>query len=152
MMWALRSAVFPALPSFALIMNNKHILLLLALIAALMSSCYYPYPPNQNGMRGGYPDPVPGQNIPSGQQSETREAQDRVRDGEVDTDPATNAQGPTSDPPPRQDYRVAIPIPGKEGFVFNPFTNDPVDVRAIPPGTLVRDPNDPDPEHKFRVP
>ena len=47
---------------------------------------------------------------------------------------------------------MAVPIPGKEGFVFNPFTNDPVDVRAIPPGTLVRDPNDPNPDHKFRVP
>ena len=66
--------------------------------------------------------------------------------------PSPEPQDPASNPPARKDYRVAVPIPGKEGFVFNPFTNDPVDVRAIPPGTLVRDPNDPDPDHKFRVP
>ena len=43
-------------------------------------------------------------------------------------------------------------IPGKEGFVFNPYTNNPVDVRGIPSGTLVRDPQDPNKDHKFRVP
>ena len=50
------------------------------------------------------------------------------------------------------DYRRAILIPGKEGFVFNPFTNNPVDVRGIPSGTKVRDPQDPNKEHIFRVP
>lgn len=49
-------------------------------------------------------------------------------------------------------YRMSVPVPGKEGYVFNPFNNNPVDVRGIPPGTLVRDPADPDKEHKFRVP
>lgn len=47
---------------------------------------------------------------------------------------------------------VAIAIPGKPGFVFNPYTNHPVDVRGIPSKTLVRDPQDPDKSHKFRVP
>ena len=59
--------------------------------------------------------------------------------------------GSANTPAPTQDYRVAVPVPGKPGFVFNPFTNAPVDVRGIPPGTLVRDPNDV-PDHHFRVP
>ncbi len=132
-------------------MKNKHTPLLLGLIAALMSSCYYPYP-NPNGTRGGYPDPAPGQDITSGQQSDLQESRDRISSEPSAGDPAPDPQNPVSEPPPRQDYRIAVPIPGKEGFVFNPFTNDPVDVRAIPSGTLVRDPNDPDPDHKFRVP
>ncbi len=49
-------------------------------------------------------------------------------------------------------YRTAMSIPGKPGFVFNPWTNKAVDVRGIPSGQLIRDPNDGDPEHKFRVP
>lgn len=133
-------------------MNDKYIFLLLTLIAALMSSCIIPYPPGPTGPRGGYPDPAPGQDITSAQQNSVRDVQDRVRDDATNSAPDPGPQNPAQLPPPRQDYRVAVPIPGKEGFVFNPFTNDPVDVRAIPPGTLVRDPNDPDKEHKFRVP
>ena len=132
-------------------MKNKHIPFLLSLIAALMSSCYYPYP-NPNGARGGYPDPAPGQDITSGQQADVRDARNRIPSEPNAGDLAPDPQKPATEPPPRQDYRVAVPSPGKEGFVFNPFTNDPVDVRAIPSGTLVRDPNDPDPDHKFRVP
>ena len=143
---------FSRLQPFSLIMKNMHIPLLLSLIAALMSSCYYPYPPNANGTRGGYPDPAPGQDITSGQQSEVQDARNRIIGDEGNGNPAPDPQNPVSEPPPRQDYRVAVPIPGKEGFVFNPFTNDPVDVRAIQSGTHVRDPNDPDPDHKFRVP
>jgi hypothetical protein len=53
---------------------------------------------------------------------------------------------------PPSKYRTAMPIPGKPGFVYNPWTNRSVDVRGIPSGTLIRDPNDGDPTHKFRVP
>ena len=53
---------------------------------------------------------------------------------------------------PPSKYRTAMVIPGKPGFVFNPWTNKSVDVRGIPSGTLIRDPNDGDPTHKFRVP
>lgn len=35
---------------------------------------------------------------------------------------------------------VARPVPGKPGFCFSPFTGRIVDVRDIPPGTLVADP------------
>lgn len=53
---------------------------------------------------------------------------------------------------PKSKYRTAVPIPGKPGFVFNPWTNKAVDVRGVPGGMLVRDPNDGNPDHKFRVP
>ena len=53
---------------------------------------------------------------------------------------------------PQSKYRSAMAIPGKPGFVFNPWTNKSVDVRGIPSGTLIRDPNDGNPDHKFRVP
>ncbi|MDA7674621.1 hypothetical protein N8704_01955 [bacterium] len=49
-------------------------------------------------------------------------------------------------------YRTARAIVTKPGYVFNPWTNRAVDVRGIPNGTLIRDPNDGDPDHKFRVP
>ncbi len=75
---------------------------------------------------------------------------------------ATNDTGSASDSPtatkpkpkpkPKAKRRTAVRIPGKEGYVFNPWTNKAVDVRSIPSGQLVRDPKDPDPTHIFRVP
>lgn len=81
--------------------------------------------------------------------SMTREA----RPGEVPSKLARK-EGRTPDgrPPAPPRYPQAVPIPGNPGYVFSPFTNKPVDVRGIPEGTLVRDPNDPDAEHRFRVP
>ena len=52
----------------------------------------------------------------------------------------------------KKGFKVGRPVPGKAGFVFNPWTNNVVDVRGLPPGTLVRDPVDSDQTHKFRVP
>lgn len=60
-----------------------------------------------------------------------------------------------SKPKPRpttSKYRTAVSIPGKSGYVFNPWTNKAVDVRGLPSGQLIRDPNDSNPSHKFRVP
>ena len=60
---------------------------------------------------------------------------------------------PSPDGSVKAGYPRAIPIPGKEGYVFNPHTNNPVDVRGIPSGTLVEDPQDPNgSKHRFRVP
>lgn len=53
---------------------------------------------------------------------------------------------------PSSAYRTAVSMPGKPGFVFNPWTNQAVDVRGLPSGQLIRDPNDGNPDHKFRVP
>ena len=48
--------------------------------------------------------------------------------------------------------KKASKVPGKEGFVFNPYTYNQVDVRGVPSGSKVRDPNDANPAHVFRVP
>ncbi|NIP94807.1 MAG: hypothetical protein GWO24_15710, partial [Akkermansiaceae bacterium] len=58
------------------------------------------------------------------------------------------AGGPAAQAKPRE----VLPVPGRPGFFFNPWTKVPVDLRGIPSGTLVRDPMDPDLNHKFRVP
>jgi len=48
--------------------------------------------------------------------------------------------------------KFAAPVPGKSGFVYNPYTHNQVDVRGIPSGTKVRDPHDSNPAHIFKVP
>ena len=35
---------------------------------------------------------------------------------------------------------IASPVPGKEGYVFSPYTHRVIDVRGLPSGTLVMDP------------
>jgi len=66
------------------------------------------------------------------------------------TPPEVPQVSPETDPKPK--YRTAVMIPGKPGYVYNPWTNKAVDVRGIPSGELVRDPQDPNKNHIFRVP
>jgi len=47
---------------------------------------------------------------------------------------------------------TAKPVPGRPGFVFNPYTQNMVDVEGIPSRTKVRDPQDDDESHTFYVP
>ena len=47
---------------------------------------------------------------------------------------------------------LSAPVPDRPGFVFNPFNRRIVDARGIPADTLIRDPQDSDPEHVFRIP
>ncbi len=54
--------------------------------------------------------------------------------------------------PAKPNYPTATAVPGKEGFVFNPYTQNIVDIRGVASGKLVRDPEDADLTHKFRVP
>lgn len=63
-----------------------------------------------------------------------------------------NPGGSVAPPPVGKNYPTASPVPGKPGFVFNPFTHNIVDVKGIPSGKLCRDPEDTDTTHKFRVP
>jgi len=50
-------------------------------------------------------------------------------------------------------YRVASPISGKPGYVFNPYTYQEVYVRGLRSGSVVVDPNDPaGREHAFQLP
>ncbi len=45
----------------------------------------------------------------------------------------------------------AVPVPGWRGYVFNPFTGNPVDVRDVPAETVVTDPNDRNSAHRFKI-
>lgn len=55
--------------------------------------------------------------------------------------------------PPAGPRPVAIPVPGKDGFVFSPYNNKVIDVKGFAPGALVADPTYPMSERKFfRVP
>lgn len=48
--------------------------------------------------------------------------------------------------------KTAKPVPGRPGYVFNPYTQNMVDVSGIPSGTKVKDPHDKDETHIFKVP
>ncbi len=54
---------------------------------------------------------------------------------------------------PKPETPVAATISGKPGFVISPFNGKIIDVRDIPPGTLVQDPTAAPEEKKyFRTP
>lgn len=56
-------------------------------------------------------------------------------------------------PPVNVAHPVAVAVEGKPGFVMSPFNSKIIDVRELPPGTLVADPTYPAEEQKyFRVP
>ncbi len=57
---------------------------------------------------------------------------------------------PPSDPNKPVTFPFATPVPGKAGFVFNPYNQKKVDVRGLPSGTLVSDPRNAN--QKFYVP
>ena len=73
---------------------------------------------------------------------------------EPEPEPAPEPKpGPPGVKPPSGPRPVAIPVPGKDGFVFSPYNNKVVDVKGFAPGTLVADPTYPMSERKFfRVP
>ena len=47
-------------------------------------------------------------------------------------------------PPLNIDYRYAVQVPGRNGWVYNPYTNRPVDVRGVESGRLIYDERDPE--------
>jgi hypothetical protein len=64
-----------------------------------------------------------------------------------DPAPTVSGEKPVSKIP------TAVPVPGKDGVVFSPFNNKPIDVKGFASGTLVADPTFPITEKKyFRVP
>lgn len=88
-----------------------------------------------------------------------REAAEAAKNGGTGTTatPTTSGGGTPTPPAPttttnKPKYKTAVSIPGKPGYVYNPWTNKAVDVRAVPSGELVRDPHDPNQSHIFRVP
>lgn len=59
---------------------------------------------------------------------------------------------PSFDDSPFPVQPIGAHIPDRPGYIFNPFTQNAVDIRGIPPNSLVRDPVDPNHDHKFRTP
>ena len=135
-------------------MTLNRLVLPLAILSGLISACTpyqqtpNPGPQDPNALGA---DPT----VTSPEQKQLADAREKAN-RESNQDPNLNGGDPTPTPPPdpgaKKDFPQGIQIPGKDGFVFNPYNNNPVDVRGIPPGTLVRDPQDPNPDHKFRVP
>lgn len=71
--------------------------------------------------------------------------------------PGGTTAPPTNTPPPttagKKNYPTAAAVPGRPGFVYNPYTHTMVNVTGIRSGQLCADPEDPDAaNHKFRVP
>lgn len=87
-------------------------------------------------------------NTPAVKESATPdEANSRVRPSQ----PPAERDYPKPPPPPEISYAKAIE--GKPGYVTGPDSGKVIDVRDIPPGTLVADPTFPVEEKKyFRVP
>ena len=125
----------------------KNLTFLIAVVA-LISACA-PYPPY-----GGYRQP--SNMIPPGQpaltdpeQRQLYESPDPMTGRNADLNPP-RVGDPSSSPVSK--YPTAAAVPGKPGFVFNPYTHNIVDVKGIGSGKLVRDPEDNDTTQKFRVP
>ncbi|MGB2403166.1 MAG: hypothetical protein ACPIA7_07115 [Akkermansiaceae bacterium] len=147
---------------------SKSLLLPLAVIF-LLGACY-PYPSNY-GKRDANPTRLQvEQTITSEEQRRIEEnrqlLEQQAANGGVNgaasqygnqpaeggqwTEPNVNNTSPVA--PTKSKYPTATAVPGKPGFVFNPYTHNIVDVKGIGSGRLCRDPEDPDPNHKFRVP
>lgn len=133
--------------------------LLSVVFSGLMTSCYYPPYQPQNPNQPVTPPAATDETVINDEgQRQLDEARQRLENGGFPVTP-NNGQLPTVDPnatagtpSAHTTYPYATNVPGKQGFVFNPYTKNQVDVRGIPQGTLVRDPNDNDKTHKFRVP
>ncbi len=129
-------------------------LLLLFTAGVLLNSCSPIFhTPQQTGPFT--PEPIqPEQQDPTLQNRIlTQEDYDQYRQQQQQVQQSTTTQGVTAPTlPTRKDYPVATPIPGKPGYVYNPFNNNPVYVQGIASGRVVRDPKDPNTDHKFRLP
>ena len=53
---------------------------------------------------------------------------------------------------PGKYHPFGVLLPGRPGYILNPYTNMLVDVRGLRAGSLVRDPRDPVKDRVFRVP
>lgn len=124
---------------------------------ALIGACapYPPYPGQQS--QGQKPQPEkPTETVTDEKQRQIEENRRRLKAQEARRreQARKEAQNTTTKPalPTKPKYPTATAVPGKAGFVFNPYTQNIVDVKGIGSGKLVRDPEDGDPTHKFRVP
>lgn len=155
--------------------------ILLVASSALAVSCYQVYPPATLPTKKPKTNKTESKSITDKKQRELEQSRDRIKTEEklregrnqkprvrkprprkVIKKPAPTAPyTPSVDPTPiapkpkpvakKSPVRFAAPVPGKAGFVFNPYTQNQVDVRGIPSGTKVKDPHDSQ-GRVFRVP
>ncbi|BDS05433.1 hypothetical protein NT6N_04730 [Oceaniferula spumae] len=134
---------------------SKLILMPLGFVA-IIGACapYPPYPGDRPGQGPHVQPRTPQQSVADEEQRQIEESRRRLqreeakrRERERDNDTPTAPK-----PKPKPKYPTAAEVPGKKGFVFNPYTHNIVDVKGIASGQLVKDPEDDDPTHKFRVP
>lgn len=124
------------------------------LLCCLVTSCYPPYPPVNNNSSVN-PAVVEATNavVNDPAQLQLEEARRRLEaENAMHNNGGNRITGPTTGPTTAVVYPFAKKVAGKEGFIFNPYTQNQVQVEGIPSGTLIRDPHDPNPAHKFRVP
>jgi len=111
------------------------------------SGASLPAPAGGDAAAGGIAGDRPAE-TPGGNASEGATANQRFR--------ATQRPEPRSyikpEPEP-EPYPVAAAVEGTPGFVISPYNDKVIDVRHMPPGTLVADPTFPASEKRFfRVP
>lgn len=131
--------------------------ILIPLAAAVLVGACSPYqsPPSP---QNSWPPNAPGeQTITSEEQRQIEENRKRLEQEQHNRSRAeggqwSGANNNASSMPAKPKYPTASAVPGKPGFVFNPYTHNIVDVKGIASGRLCRDPEDQDPSHKFRVP
>jgi len=155
------SAGFPAyqqslFPKPNLFMKDLYKLILPIGFVATIGACA-PYPPHPNQPQGPQaqqaPPKTPEQTAADEKQRQIDESRRRLEREEARRrQKEREANNPTPPAPTKPSYPTATSVPGKEGFVFNPYTQNIVDVKGIASGKLVRDPEDSNPDHKFRVP
>ena len=132
---------------------------------ALIGACapYPPYPGQGTNQAQAQAKPVvktPQQTAADEKQRQIAESRRRLEreearrlKNESQESQRSNPTTPKTQPKPtKPKYPSATAVPGKPGFVFNPYTQNIVDVKGIGSGKLVRDPEDNNPAHKFRVP
>ncbi len=86
-------------------------------------------------------------------QTVTSQAQKEARERAYNSTTTPSVTAPAL--PAVTNYPVALPIPGRPGFVYNPYNNNPVYVQGVASGKVVIDPNDPKgraSDQKFRIP
>ena len=146
---------------------TKHTITFLLCLAGLLFTSCYPYvmpaqqstgtiqqrpattTTNRTTTKSTYRPKVanPNQTVSSAAQKELRR-QEQAQPSYQQTTP--NILAPVA--PVVKSYPIAIPIPGKPGWVYNPYNNNPVVIQGIPSGKTVLDPQDPNKDHKFKVP
>ena len=156
-------------------MNGKFVYTAVTLLCGVFFTSCVPYDENGRPIRQGLRRPNGGTLMDPKQQEidakreEMRKKDEALKEAEkrngLDNAGVTDPNGDGAekpiidstdkpiDKPAPKNHPTAAAVPGKPGFVFSPFNNKVVDVKGIPSGTLVADPQYPASEKKhFRVP